>query len=101
MIKTVDQLMHRLQSALGPDAVSAETDALASHRIDGLTPHLVTKPASAEQVGAVVAIGSIAAGRLWWKSRGINPRNRDNPTRGLVLEGEVIREVREHDDRSH
>jgi hypothetical protein len=49
---------------------------------------------------AVVAIGSIAMGRLWWKSRGLHRRNRDNPSRGLVLEGEVIREVREHDDRS-
>ena len=49
---------------------------------------------------AVATIASIAMGRLWWKSRGLNRRNRDNPSRGLVLEGEVIREVREHDDRS-
>jgi hypothetical protein len=52
-------------------------------------------------LAAVVAIGSIAVGRLWWKSRGLNSRDRDNPSRGLVLEGEVIREVPEHDERSH
>ena len=54
MIVTVDQLKQRLQSALGPDAVSADTDSLNLHRIDGVTPRLVTTPASAEQVGAVL-----------------------------------------------
>ncbi len=55
MIITVDQLMQHLQSALGSDAVSSETDTLALHRIDGITPRLVTTPASAEQVGAVLS----------------------------------------------
>lgn len=49
---------------------------------------------------AVATLGSIALGRLWWKSRGLHRRGRDNPSHGLVLEGEVIREIREHDDRS-
>ncbi len=35
--------------------MSSETDTLALHRIDGITPHLVTTPASAEQVGAVLS----------------------------------------------
>ena len=54
MIITVDQLMQRLQTALGSAAVSADTNALTSHRIDGITPHLVVTPASADQVGAML-----------------------------------------------
>ena len=98
MIITVDQLMHRLQSALGPDAVSAETDALASHSIDGLTPHLVTKPASAEQLGAVLSACSEArATAIPWgggtaMALGNPPRRAD-----VVIRLEKLNRVIEHD----
>jgi protein-S-isoprenylcysteine O-methyltransferase Ste14 len=53
---------------------------------------------------AVLTLGSIGWGYLWWKSRMPHrqPQRHKNgpPPNGLVLEGEVIREVREHDDRS-
>jgi len=52
MLTTVDQLMQRLQSSLGPGAVTVEAETLASHRIDGLTPRLVVIPESNEQIGA-------------------------------------------------
>lgn len=41
----------------------------------------------------VLTVGAVAWGYLWWKSRAIRKQMRDNPPGGLVLEGEVIREV--------
>jgi hypothetical protein len=59
---------------------------------------------SAVLLAAVVVLGSIGWAYLRWKS---STRHRQEPRRGgghqadgIVLEGEVIREVREHDDRS-
>jgi hypothetical protein len=46
---------------------------------------------------AVATLGGIALGRLWWRSRGLRRREPGSPAGGLVLEGEVIREIREHD----
>jgi hypothetical protein len=55
-------------------------------------------------VAAVMLLGSIAWGYLWWKSRTLHRHKhrheRGRHPAGLVLEGEVIREVRERDDRS-
>lgn len=42
----------------------------------------------------VLTVGTVAWGYLWWKSRAIRKQMRDNPPGGLVLEGEVIREVK-------
>lgn len=44
---------------------------------------------------AVLTLGLGAWGWLWWKTRAIRKQMRDNPPGGLVLEGEVIREVKE------
>ena len=52
--------MLSLLSALGRDAVTADTGSLASHQIDGLTPRLVVTPESAEQIGAALRICSEA-----------------------------------------
>ncbi len=98
MIVTVDQLMQRLQSALGSDAVSADTDSLNSHRIDGVTPHLVTTPASAEQVGAVLSACSEAGATVipWGggtaMALGNPPRSAD-----VVIKLEKLNRVIEHD----
>jgi glycolate dehydrogenase FAD-binding subunit len=46
--------MQSLQSALGPGAVTAEAESLASHRIDGITPRLVVTPERNEQIGAAL-----------------------------------------------
>lgn len=98
MIITVDQLMHRLQSALGPDAVSAESDALASHSIDGLTPHLVTKPASAEQLGAVLSACSEARATVIPWGGGTAMALGNPPRRADVVIGlEKLNRVIEHD----
>jgi len=53
---------------------------------------------------AVVTLGTIAWGYLRWKSRTPHRHKHRHvggrQPAGLVLEGEIIREVREHDDRS-
>lgn len=41
----------------------------------------------------VAAAGTVIGGWLWWKTRGLRRQMRENPPGGLVLEGEVIREV--------
>jgi glycolate oxidase FAD binding subunit len=56
MPPNLDQLMHSLQSVLGPAAATADADALAAHRVDGITPGLVITPESAEQIGAALRI---------------------------------------------
>ncbi|THF62044.1 hypothetical protein [Pseudothauera rhizosphaerae] len=53
---------------------------------------------------AVLTVGAVVWGWLWWKTRAIrknmqkmrdNPPPGQHPSGGLVIEGEVIREVRE------
>ncbi len=39
--------------------------------------------------------GAAAWAYLWWKTRSVRKAMRDNPPGGLVIEGEVIREVDE------
>lgn len=54
----------------------------------------------------VLTVGAVAWGWLWWKSRALRRQMRDDPhlrprahpPGGLVLEGEVIREVRSGED---
>ncbi len=42
---------------------------------------------------AVAAVGAVAWGYLWWKTRDLRKKMRETkPDEGLVLEGEVIRE---------
>lgn len=41
----------------------------------------------------VAAAGVVIWGWLWWKTRDLRRQMRENPPDGLVLEGEVIREV--------
>ena len=40
--------------------------------------------------------GAVAWAYLWWKTRSIRKAMRDNPPGGLVIEGEIIREVDEN-----
>ena len=54
MLTTVDHLMQSLQSALGSDDVTGTAEALALHRIDGITPRLVATPKSNDQIGAAL-----------------------------------------------
>lgn len=42
----------------------------------------------------VLTVGVVAWGYLWWKSRDLRRKMRENPPGGLVIEGEVIREVK-------
>lgn len=42
-----------------------------------------------------IAVGTVAWGYLWWKTRAIRKQMRENPPDALVIEGEVIREVHE------
>ncbi|HRQ57082.1 MAG TPA: hypothetical protein PLN31_06670 [Azoarcus taiwanensis] len=44
---------------------------------------------------AALTAGAVAWGYLWWKTRAVRKTMRDNPPGGLVIEGEVIREVDE------
>ena len=98
MIITVDQLMQRLRPALEPDAVSAATDALAAHRIDGLTPALVITPESAEQIAVALRICSEAqAAVIPWGggtalALGNPPRKAD-----VVIKLEKLDRLIEHD----
>lgn len=41
----------------------------------------------------VAAGGAVIWGWLWWKTRDLRRQMRENPPGGLVLEGEVLREV--------
>ncbi|MGL1833707.1 hypothetical protein ACKVEX_08875 [Rhodocyclaceae bacterium SMB388] len=47
-----------------------------------------------------VAVGTVAWGYLWWKTRAIRKKMRENPPDVVVIEGEVIREVHE-DSEAH
>ena len=57
---------------------------------------------SAVFFAAAVAVGVVAWGYLWWKTRAIRKQMRDHPPTGpgLVIEGEVIREVNAEDGGS-
>lgn len=54
----------------------------------------------------VLTVGAVAWAYLWWKTRAARKRmgaesyggQRQDPSGGLVIEGEVIREVRSTDD---
>ena len=47
----------------------------------------------------VLTAGAAVWGYLWWKMRAVRRQMRDNPPGGLVIEGEVIREVRTREKR--
>lgn len=53
---------------------------------------------SAVLFAAVLAVGTVALGWLWWKTRAVRKQMRDHPPGGLVIEGEVIRERHEPDN---
>jgi glycolate oxidase FAD binding subunit len=98
MISTVEQLAQRLRQTLGSDAVSADPDVLALHRVDGIKPHLVATPASATQVAAGVRLCSEArATVIPWG--GGSAMALGNPPRqgGVVLKTVGLDRVIEHD----
>jgi glycolate oxidase FAD binding subunit len=98
MIVSVDQLMHRLGSALGAGGVSAGADLRAAHSVDGMKPQLVVSPASPEEVGAVLRLCSEArASVVPWgggtaMAFGNLPRRAD-----VVVRLEKLDRVVEHD----
>lgn len=47
----------------------------------------------------IVTVGVAAWAYLWWKTRDLRRNLHERPRDGLVIEGEVIREVREEDRR--
>lgn len=47
----------------------------------------------------VLSVGAVAWGWLWWKSRDLRRQMRENPPGGVVIEGEVIREVDAREER--
>lgn len=48
----------------------------------------------------VAAVGLVGWGYLWWKMRELRKQQRrDTPPGSVVIEGEVIREVHERDER--
>jgi Flp pilus assembly protein TadB len=48
-------------------------------------------------VAVVAAVGSLLVGYLWWKTRGLRRRFREQPPGGRVIEGEAIRDVEPRD----
>lgn len=48
-------------------------------------------------VALITTAGVAAWGYLWWKTRGLRKDLREHPPGGLVIEGEVIREVQTRD----
>jgi hypothetical protein len=41
----------------------------------------------------VLTVGMVAWGYLWWRTRELRRQMREHPPGGIVIEGEVIREV--------
>ena len=56
----IEQLIERLTSELGVDAVSSDADLLARHSVDGKIAKLLCRPASAAEVSAALRICSEA-----------------------------------------
>lgn len=48
-------------------------------------------------VALITTAGVAAWGYLWWKTRALRKELREHPPGGLVIEGEVIREVQTRD----
>ncbi len=62
-----EELIRRLESALGAGAVASDLVAREAHAVDGLVPHLVCHPANADQVATVLRIcGEVAAAVAPW-----------------------------------
>jgi glycolate oxidase FAD binding subunit len=51
-----EQLAEQLKVAIGADALSSQSEALATHRVAGKLPTLVCLPDSAEQIAAAVRV---------------------------------------------
>lgn len=47
----------------------------------------------------VATAGAAVGGYLWWRTRGLRKDLREHPPGGVVIEGEVIREVQTRDMR--
>jgi glycolate oxidase FAD binding subunit len=57
---TADQLAQRLASALGAEAVIADTNAIAKGKIDDKQPHFICRPRSPEEIASALKICSEA-----------------------------------------
>jgi hypothetical protein len=84
---------HRTQA--GPVSLVQKIIAVAI----GLALFAVALAFSVLLFAAVLTAGAMAWGYLWWKTRAVRKHMRDNPPGGLVIEGEIIREVRTRDER--
>jgi glycolate oxidase FAD binding subunit len=98
MRATVDQLLERLRSALGPDRVSADAVALAEHHIDGVDPAVLVTPESTEQIeGALRLCSESGATVIPWG--GGTAMAIGNPPRQahVVMKLDKLARVIEHD----
>ncbi len=56
MSATATSLVSRLETAVGPEHVLANSAALSAYEVDGVTPSVAARPADAEQARSVVRI---------------------------------------------
>ncbi|MBN8442176.1 MAG: hypothetical protein J0M28_10835 [Thauera sp.] len=97
-MRSDDRLYGLFRSVAGG---AAQPPSLLQKIVAGLTAVLVFGVAlmfSVVLFAVVVTVGAVAWGYLWWKSRDLRKQMRDRPPGGLVIEGEVIREVRSRDE---
>ncbi len=94
-----DQLAQRLESALSPDAVTAEPNLLNRHIVDGQRPALLCYPLTAAQIAAVLRICNEAEAAIapWG---GGTAMALGNPPRQLdvVIDLGRLNRLVEHDD---
>ena len=96
---SIEQLANQLETALGPDVVSADASGVvAAHSIDGKQPKLVCRPESAEQIAAALRLcNEVEAAVIPWgggTAMGIGnlPRQAD-----VIIETRRLNRMIEHD----
>jgi glycolate oxidase FAD binding subunit len=95
---SADSLIADLRSALGAEAVSADTTTLSKHGVDGVTPSLLVMPQSADQIASAMVICSAARASVipWGGGTALTvgnpPRQAD-----VVMKLEKLNRLIEHD----
>lgn len=98
-----------------------QNDPRFQHLFRGIRRDAAAKPSWVQKVGAVIVgvvffavvlmfsvvlfavaltAGAAAWAYFWWKTRAVRKAMRDHPPGGMVIEGEVIREVDGNETRS-
>jgi glycolate oxidase FAD binding subunit len=96
---SIEQLANQLETALGPDVVTADASGVvATHSIDGKQPKLVCRPESAEQIAAALRLcNEVEAAVIPWgggtaMAIGNLPRQAD-----VIIETRRLNRMIEHD----